>query len=134
MWSCLYIWLIFVNYTSCWLYGGYPPVRVVKENDLRGKIDELCPSYKISFSIYVNSYTAIKADSSGSADFLHLTDTEGDVLVFRTNQGGTFQLKTNPGSGIQAWNSPSLPKQKWYSIELEQTFKNNRVYSKEVWS
>ena len=129
---CFYLLLFFVHYSICQI--AIPPyayqyllIRTVKEHDLRGEIDEICPSYKISFSIFVNSYTAIDADASGSADFLHLTATGGDVVVFRTNQGGTFQLKTNLGSGINTWNSPPLPKQTWYNLQLEQTFTNNQV-------
>ena len=98
--------------------------RVVKEHDLLGSIHEICPSYKINFDIFVNSYTA---DASGSADFLHLTATGGDVVVFRTNQAGIFQLNSNLGNGIETWDSPPLPKQTWYSLQLEQTFANNQV-------
>ena len=93
------------------------------------------PSWKVSFELFINSYTRGHIAPDGYANVFHITATGNECCsigdrypAFLTNRNGFIHFATQIGDrGNAFWDSPQLPPRVWYGIEAEQRFKNGKV-------
>jgi len=92
------------------------------------------PSWKVSFELFINSYTRGYIAPDGYANIFHITATGNECCsigdrypAFLTNRNGFIHFATQIGDrGNAFWDSPQLPPRVWYGIEAEQRFKNGK--------
>ena len=100
-------------------------------------VPTLGPSYKVAFSVYINSFDRSNLKGGKWAELLRLTTTTNNccsigsrIPAIFTNKGGFIQVATQLGTNGNNWkNVNSVNQEKtWYRLEILQFAKNDKVF------
>ena len=113
------------------LHLGRVPVT---EDNLLATLPSWGPTYRVTLSLYINSFDGDNLLRGKWAELLRFTSTDnnccamGDrVPAIFTNKGGFIQVATQLGDNANRWRNVFLEEKTWYTLEILQFFQNNKV-------
>ena len=116
---------------GCTLYLGRVPVT---QDNLLATLPSWGPTYRVTLSLYINSFDGDNLLRGKWAELLRFTSTDnnccamGDrVPAIFTNKGGFIQVASQLGDNGNRWRNVFLEEKTWYSLEILQFFQNNKV-------
>lgn len=86
------------------------------------------PNWKVSFEVFINSFTGGDIAPDGYANIFHITATGKECCsigdrypAFLLNKGGFLHFATQIGNNGNAYKNLNLETKVWYRIEAEQS-------------
>ena len=118
--------------TNCTInsLAGSPIVH----NNLVASLPVWGPSYRLTLSVYINSFNGKNLRQGKWAELLRVTRTNnnccaiGDrIPAIFINKGGFIQVGTQIGTAGNKWKNVNLNEKRWYKLDIIQYQWNNKV-------
>ena len=106
----------------------------VVHNNLVASLPIWGSSYRLTFSLYINSFDGKNLRQGKWAELLRVTRTNnnccaiGDrIPAIFTNKGGFIQVGTQIGAAGNKWKNVNMNEKTWYKLDIIQYQWNNKV-------